>query len=417
MSLIKNLKVGLLFSSVGFLAACAEETAQTAPQPPQAPVVSVAPVIYERLTEWDEFTGRLESPESVELRPRVSGYIESVAFKEGSIVQAGKPLFYIDSKPFEAEIKRLEADMIGAQSQLKLAEINYNRARTLTSKNTLSKETRDNRFSEMEQAKANVQSLSAALDLAKLNLSYTQVVAPITGRVSRAEITTGNYVTAGQSVLTSIVSINPIYAYFDADEQTYLKYVKLAKQGTRPSSRDVKNPVYMALANEQGYSHEGYIDFVDNQVNPATGTIRGRAVFNNHEGTFIPGLFARIKLVGSATYAGILVDDKAIGTDLNRKFVLVLDEKNNVQYREVTLGEKLNGLRIIKSGLTSDDRIVVKGLQRVRPGSAVSPEFVSMADSKTISELHALQQRVDSNMSTTFTEQQAYLPSEEVNAL
>ncbi len=415
MSLMNSFKAGVLLSSIGLLSACSDNNAQAQQQQPQAPTVSVAPVIYERLTEWDEFTGRLESPESVELRPRVSGYIESVAFEEGSIVEAGKPLFFIDSRPFEAEIKRLDADLTGAKSQLKLAKISYERADTLTSRNTLSKEIFDNRFAELEQAKARVQSVVAALDLAKLNLSYTRVEAPITGRVSRAKITSGNYVSAGQSVLTSIVSIDRVYAYFDADEQTYLKYVQLAKEGARPSSRDVKNPVYMALANESNYPHEGYIDFVDNQVNPSTGTIRGRAVFQNNEGAFIPGLFARIKLVGSATYEGILIDDKAIGTDLNSKFVLVLDENNTVQYRPITLGEKLNGMRIVKSGLNAEDKIVVKGLQRVRPGTPVSPEFVPMVEQKTLDELHALQERIDDSLSRVRFEQHAYNASDSVN--
>lgn len=395
MTLIKNIKTSLLLSSLGLLIACGEVAEPQVQAQAQAPVVSVAPVIHERLTEWDEFTGRLQAPESVELRPRVSGYIDKVAFEEGAIVEAGTPLFFIDRRPFEAEVKRLNAELTGVKSRLKLAQISYQRADTLSAKNTLSKEIFDNRFAELEQAKASVQSVSAALDLAKLNLSYTHVEAPITGRVSSAGITAGNYVSAGQSVLTTIVSTDRVYAYFNTDEQTYLKYVKLAKEGTRPSSRDVKNPVFMALANESDYPHEGFIDFIDNQVNPATGTIRARAVFSNEDGAFVPGLFARIKLVGSSSYEGILIDDKAIGTDLNNKFVLVLDENNTVQYRPVTMGEKLNGLRIIKSGLNAEDQIVVKGLQRVRPGTPVAPEFVDMVDKDTLTELHALQQRVD----------------------
>lgn len=395
MTLIKNIKTSLLLSSLGLLIACGEVAEPQVQAQAQAPVVSVAPVIHERLTEWDEFTGRLQAPESVELRPRVSGYIDKVAFEEGAIVEAGTPLFFIDRRPFEAEVKRLNAELTGVKSRLKLAQISYQRADTLSAKNTLSKEIFDNRFAELEQAKASVQSVSAALDLAKLNLSYTHVEAPITGRVSSAGITAGNYVSAGQSVLTTIVSTDRVYAYFNTDEQTYLKYVKLAKEGTRPSSRDVKNPVFMALANESDYPHEGFIDFIDNQVNPATGTIRARAVFSNEDGAFVPGLFARIKLVGSSSYEGILIDDKAIGTDLNNKFVLVLDENNTVQYRQVTMGEKLNGLRIIKSGLNAEDQIVVKGLQRVRPGTPVAPEFVDMVDKDTLTELHALQQRVD----------------------
>ena len=390
--------MGLLITIVSVLAACGDSTETQVQPSAQLPVVTVAPVVYERLTEWDEFTGRLESPESVELRPRVSGYIESVAFKEGALVEAGAPLFYIDSRPFEAEVKRLNAELMGVKSRLKLAEISHQRADTLSAKNTLSKEIYDQRFAELEQAKASVQSVSAALELAKLKLSYTQVKAPITGRVSKAEITAGNYVSAGQSILTSIVSTDRVYAYFNTDEQTYLKYIKLAREGSRPSSRETSNPALMALANESTYPHEGHIDFIDNQVNPATGTIRGRAVFTNTEGAFVPGLFARIKLVGSSTYEGVLIDDKAIGTDLNNKFVLVLDENNTVQYRPVTMGEKLNGLRIIKSGLSKNDQIVVKGLQRVRPGATVAPEFAEMVGPDTLAELQALQQRLDNRL-------------------
>lgn len=417
MTLLKNIKASLLLSGLGLLVACGEVSEPQVQAQPQAPVVSVAPVIYERLTEWDEFTGRLQAPESVDLRPRVSGYIEKVAFEEGAIVEAGTPLFFIDRRPFEAEVKRLNAELKGVKSRLKLAQISYQRADTLSAKNTLSKEVFDNRFAELEQAKASVQSVSAALDLAKLNLGYTHVEAPITGRVSSAGITAGNYVSAGQSILTTIVSTDRVYAYFNTDEQTYLKYVKLAKEGTRPSSRDVKNPVFMALANESDYPHEGFIDFIDNQVNPATGTIRARAVFSNEDGAFVPGLFARIKLVGSSSYEGVLIDDKAIGTDLNNKFVLVLDESNTVQYRPVTMGEKLNGLRIIKSGLNAEDQIVVKGLQRVRPGTPVSPEFVEMADKDKLTELHALQLRVDAILDRPSLAQHTHSTIDNDNAL
>jgi multidrug efflux system membrane fusion protein len=361
-------------------------------------MVSVATVIHQRITEWDEFTGRLSAPESVALRPRVSGFIESVTFVEGSLVKAGDPLFIIDPRSFKAEVRRLQAELADASSQLTLAQSSYQRANKLTSNNAISVEVFDNRAAEFEQAKARKRSVGAALEIARLNLGYTTVTAPISGRVSRAEITAGNLVTSGQSLLTSIVSVNRVYAYFDADEQTYLKYLKLAKAGTRPSSRDVRNPVYLSLANESDFPHEGYIDFVDNQVNPATGTIRGRAVFDNPDGQFIPGLFARIRLIGSASYDGILIDDKAIGTDLSNKFVLVLDENNVAQYRAVTLGEKLNGLRIIKSGLAATETIVVNGLQRVRPGSAVTPETVEMANQASLDKLSALQQRVDASM-------------------
>lgn len=397
MQLNRTFKVGLLISGLSLLSACGTEPGA---QPPQqmAPAVSVAEVVHQRITEWDEFTGRLEAPESVSLRPRISGYIESIGFTEGAIVKAGQPLFYIDDRSFKAEVRRLEAELADATSRLTLAKSSYVRATELTEKNAISDEIFDSRVAELEQAKARLRSTSAALEIAKLNLSYTKVTAPITGRVSRALITAGNLVNAGQTELTSIVSANKVYAYFDADEQTYLKYMTLAKEGTRPSSREVKNPVYMGLANESDFPHEGYIDFIDNQVNPATGTIRGRAVFENTEGKFIPGLFTRIKLVGSATYDGILIDDKAVSTDLGNKYVLVLDGENKVQYRAITLGEKLNGLRIVKSGLVAGDSIVVNGLQRVRPGAQVAPEVVPMAQGDELKNLQAQQQRVDNSL-------------------
>ncbi len=397
MGLRRTFKAGIFLSSLSLLIACGDDA--PAQHQMQAPAVSVAQVINQRITEWDEFTGRLEAPQSVSLRPRVSGYIESIAFKEGSIVEKGQALFYIDSRSFKADVKRLEADLADVSSQLKLAKSSFKRANELTANNAISVEVFDNRSAELEQAKARLRSTKAALEIAKLNLGYTQVKAPITGRVSRALITSGNLVSAGETLLTTLVSVDKAYAYFDADEQTYLKYMQLAKAGTRPSSREVKNPVYMALANDSGFPHEGYIDFVDNQVNPNTGTIRGRAVFENSQGQFIPGLFTRIKLIGSASYDGILIDDAAVNTDLNNKYVLVLAEDNKVQYRAVTLGEKLNGLRIIKSGLSPEDSIVVKGLQRVRPGSQVAPTTIQMAKQDTLDKLHAQQQRVDSSLS------------------
>lgn len=393
MELNRLFKASLLLGSLSLLSACGDET-QIQSAPPAANV-SVAPVIHQRITEWDEFTGRLEAPESVSLRPRISGFIDSIAFKEGSLVNAGDVLFNIDSRPFNAEVRRLTAELEEAKSRLNLAKSSYKRANELSSKNAISIETFDSRAADLEQANARLRSVTAALEVAKLNLGYTKITAPISGRVSRAMITKGNLVAAGNTLLTTIVSVDKVYAYFDADEKTFLKYMQLAKDGTRPSSRDGKNPVYMSLANEADYPHEGYIDFIDNQVNPTTGTIRGRAVFDNNQGDFIPGLFARIKLIGSAPYEGILINDKAINTDLKNKFVLVLDKDNNVQYRAIEMGEKLNGLRIIKSGLSPNESIVVNGLQRVRPGSPTTPTVVPMTDQATLDLLQAQQSRVD----------------------
>lgn len=393
MNIKTSLYALLIATIIGLLSGCGSEPQET--QMPAAPAVSVAEVVSEKLTEWDEFTGRIQAPDSVQLRPRVSGYIDFTAFEEGAFVEQDQPLFFIDNRPFKAEVKRLKADLIDAKSQLELATREYVRAQGLIKKNAISEELLDTRLAREQQAKARVESVTASLEIAKLNLSYTRVTAPISGRVSNALITKGNYVTAGQSILTTIVSTEEVYAYFDADEQTYLKYAELARKGERPSSRDTRNPVYMGLASDADFPYQGVIDFVDNRVNETTGTIRGRAIFDNQDGTLIPGLFARIKLVGSASFQGILIDDKAIGTDLTNKFVLVLDENSTVNYRPVVLGEKVNGLRIIKSGLEQGEKIVVNGLQRVRPGTPVTPNLVEMTSAQNIADIQSRQLRID----------------------
>lgn len=386
----------LLLSS--FLVACdsgdtssPQQSQQSAPPPP---TVSVAAVIDQPLNEWDEFTGRLQAPENVELRPQISGVIDAIHFQEGALVKAGDLLFAVDDRALTAEVNRLKAELISAKSRFSLAKSEYQRAKKLSQQNAISDEFVDEREAEFQQASSRINAVSAALALANVNLGYSQVTAPIDGRISSALVTKGNYITAGQTVLTRIVSTGKVYAYFNADEQTYLRYAKLARAGQRPSSRDHQTPVYMALANDQSYPHEGYIDFVDNQVDASTGTIRARAVFDNSNDVFIPGLFARLKLMGSATYDGILIDSKAIGTDLNNKFVLVLDQDNVVQYRSVIVGETVAGLRIVKKGLQAGDQIVVNGLQRVRPGTPVTPEIVDMASAEVRKQLSDLQERV-----------------------
>ena len=360
-----------------------------------APSVSVAQVINERITEWDEFTGRLQAPQTVDLRPRVSGYIEKVTFAEGALVSAGDVLFEIDNKLFAAEVMRFKADLDDAESQAKLAQSEMARAKRLKAKNAISQELLDNRVASHQRAAAVVQSRKAALVEAQLNLDYTRVKAPISGRVSLAIITKGNYVTAGQSQLTTLVSTDKIYAYFDADEQTYLKYNQLARNGNRPDSRENKSPVLMGLVGDNDFPYAGHIDFLDNQVNQQTGTIRGRAVFENTDGRFTSGLFARIKVAGSASYSTIMIDDKAIGTDLNNKFVWVMGEGNEVERRSVTLGKKHNGLRVITDGLQPTDTIIISGVQRVSPGALVNPNTVKMADEKVLAKIHRQQHRVD----------------------
>ena len=359
------------------LAACsnpeaAEETA--APAPPQ---VSVAQVVHERITEWDEFTGRLQAPQTVQLIPRVSGYIEEVHFNEGALVDKGDLLVQIDPKPFATEVARLKAELQSAQSAAVQAEKEYRRAEKLSSQRAISAELLDSRLARKQQTAATVASVEAALERAELDLSYTRITAPISGRVSYAQVTAGNFVSAGQSQITSLVSTEKMYAYFDVDEQSYLKYARLAETGKRADTRDsTSNPVYMALANDSNYQYVGRVDFVDNRIDAQTGTIRIRASFPNEDNDLLPGLFARIRLVGSDSYEGILIDEKAVGTDLNNKFVLVVNSNNELEYRAIELGEKVNGLRIVTEGLTPTDKIVVNGLQRVRANMQVDPQLV-----------------------------------------
>ncbi|MGH8439660.1 MAG: multidrug efflux RND transporter periplasmic adaptor subunit MexE [Pseudomonas sp.] len=390
---LKPLRYPLALLAVLVMSACGRTP--EAVQVPAAAKVSVAKVLEQPINEWDEFTGRLEAPETVEVRPRVSGQIDQVAFTEGAQVKQGDLLFQIDPRPFQAEVRRLEAQLQQARATAIRSENEARRGERLRSSNAISAELAESRSSAAAEARAGVAAIQAQLDLARLNLSFTRVTAPISGRVSRAQFTAGNIVSADVTPLTSVVSTDKVYAYFDADERVYLKYTQLARNGQRGQS----TPVYLGLSNETGNPHLGQMNFVDNQVNPKTGTIRGRAVFDNSDGQFTPGLYARLKLVGSATYSAVLINDEAVGTDLGKKFVLVMDKDkdNKAAYRAVELGPKLEGLRIVRSGLSKDDRIVVKGLQRVRPGSPVDPQDTPMASDATIAALAQQRQALEAS--------------------
>jgi RND family efflux transporter MFP subunit len=340
--------------------------------------------------EWDEFTGRLEAVDAVEIKPRVSGYIQRVTFPEGKEVHKGEILFEIDPRPYQADLDRAQAQLEQARTGKDLATREVERARKLVDAQAISREEFDSRTSAESQGVAEVRAAEAAVETAKLNLGWTKVRSPIAGRVSNAMVTQGNLVQSGSdpTLLTTVVSLDPIYVYFEGDEQTYLKYNQLARAGTRPSSRDVRNPIYMGLANEAGsFPHKGYVDFVDNRVNPQTGTIRARGVFSNKDRIFTPGLFAHLKLVGSGTYSAILVQDRAVGTDQDKKFVLVLKPDTTVEYRTVELGRTIEGLRVIDSGLKAGERVVVNGLQRVRPGMKVKATEEPMAADSVLAKL------------------------------
>lgn len=375
------------------LAACARNEAATAQlQPMAAPQVSVAEVVRKPIAEFDEFTGRIVAVERVEIRPRVSGYIASVNFKEGSEVRQGDVLFVIDQRPYVAELKHAQAELARATTARTLAQSERERAIKLLNLRAISQEEFDTRASGSEQADANVQAAQAAVDTAQLNLTFTEVRAPISGLVGRAEVTAGNLVGSGQTSLTTLVSVDSVYAEFQGDERVYLKYAAQArnaisdpkgdaKNGKRDATNDLRNtdnPVWVGLADEDGYPHQGRLVFLDNALDPATGTIRVRARLDNSERRFTPGLFARIKVVGGAPYDALLIRDSAVGTDQNVKYAFVVGAENKIDYRALKLGPLIDGMRVVREGLQPGETIVVNGLQRVRPGATIDPQRVAM---------------------------------------
>ncbi|HEX7830986.1 MAG TPA: efflux RND transporter periplasmic adaptor subunit [Thermoanaerobaculia bacterium] len=364
----------VILLSAGVLSACARTDAQEANTPPP-PAVTVAPVLARDITEWDEFTGRLEAVQVVAVRPRVSGYVSAVRFDEGAIVHRGDLLFEIDPRPFQTEVDRLRAELDRTKATVDRAKNEVQRADNLAADNAMSPEERGRRVGFARESEAQVAAVEAALRAAELNLEFTRVTSPIDGRVSRAIVTQGNLVSSGPgeaTLLTTVVSMNPIYATFEADEQTYLKYGDVARRAGLP--------IRMALANDNDFPREGKMDFLDNQVNPATGTIRGRAVFDNNDRGLTPGLFVRLRLPGTGKFRGLLIQDRAVGTDLDKRFVYVV-QNGKVEYREVELGPIVDGLRVVRSGLEAGEVVVINGLQRVRPGAPVTPQQVAMDQS------------------------------------
>ena len=367
--------IGIIVGSVVF-AACSKPV----PQRPPAEV-TVAPAIAKQVADQDEFTGHFEPVDAVEIRPRVSGFVQRVTFTEGAIVRRGDPLFYIDARPYQADVSRAEAELERARTRAQLAQGEHERAQKLVATQAISREELDARSSSKAESDAAIRAAEAALETAKLNLEWTVVRAPITGRVSRAAVTPGNLVQAGPpsaTLLTTIVSLDPIYVYFDSDEQAYLKYVNAMR------GRASELPVYVGLTSETGFPHKGKLDFVDNRLDPGAGTIRIRAVVPNPTQLFVPGLFARVRLEGTERRAVTLIQDQAIGTDQDRKFVLVLKPDSSVEYRPVTLGRLVDGLRVVNSGLTPGEDIVINGLLRVRPGMKVLAKRSTMSDSATL---------------------------------
>ncbi|AZC31781.1 Multidrug efflux system, membrane fusion component MexE [Pseudomonas chlororaphis subsp. piscium] len=387
-----SIKHALALVAVSTLSACGQsEQGATAEQSP--PVVSVADVVVQPLADWDEFSGRLQAPESVELRPRVSGHIDRVLFRDGSLVKKGDLLFQIDPRPFQAEVDRLDAQLQQARARQTRAASEAQRGEKLRANQAISAELADARKTAYQEASSAVAATRAQLEAARLNLSFTRITAPIDGRISRAQVTAGNLVNEGATLLTTIVGTKELHAYFDIDEATYLKQVRRI-----PSEKALAHsrvPVHLALSTDERPAYEGRLDFLDNQVNPRTGTLQARAVVDNGANELTPGLYVRLQLPASDLYPATLVRDEAIGTDLGNRFVLVLGKDAVVSYRAVRLGPKVEGLRVIREGLQEGERILVNGLQRARPGARVTPEQVAMATDEVLARLTRLNTSIE----------------------
>ena len=356
------------------LTGCDNKPAAGSAPPP--PTVTVAHPFQKSITEWDEYTGRFTALETVEIRARVSGFIDSVHFQEGQIVKKDDLLFVIDQRPYQIAVEQAKADIERAQAKLDIATQDVNRATPLIQNQTLTEREFDTRKSAQRDAAGQLANANAALKQAQLNLEWTEVRAPIAGRISDKRVDAGNLISGGQTgatLLSVIVSIDPIHFVFDGSEADFLHYLRLAAAGTRPSSRDAPNPVAVRLADETEFTHQGRMDFVDNAINPKTGTIRARAVFDNKDGFLTPGFFGRLRLFGG-THDALLIPDGAIASDQASKIVFTVADDGTVGTKRVELGPFIDGLRVVRSGLAPTDRIVIDGLPRARPGQKVKAE-------------------------------------------
>ncbi len=379
---MKALALLLGIVSTLLLVGCNEEPSATAKasQPPPPPV-TVANPLKKRITEWDEFTGRFEAVETVDVRARVSGFLESIHFRDGQIVKKGELLFTIDKRPFEIAVEQAKAQVDQAQAQLDLANSDVERARPLLERRTITGREFESREATARGALASLSEARAQLKNAELNLEWTEVDSPITGRISDTPIDVGNLISGGQNgatVLTRIVSLDPIHFEFEGSEADYLKYTRLARSGQRPSSRDSANPVAVRLIDEHNFDHRGKMDFVDNAIDPRSGTIKGRAIFENKDTLLLPGMFGRMRLFGG-DFDAILIPDDAIASDQARKIVMSVTPDGEVTPKVVTLGPMVFGLRVVRTGLSENDQIIISGMQRARPGQKVKPEAGEIA--------------------------------------
>jgi len=372
---LKRLLTVAAFAAVSLIVGdCSKSTANKGAPPLP---VNVVTVVEKEVNEWDEFTGRLDPVESVDIRPRVSGYITEIHFEAGAIVKKGDLLYVIDPRPYQADFDRAKAEVDRMDAQLKLAQIELNRSKELRDKNTISASEFDQKAATFQGSAAAKSSAEAAKNSAALNLEFTQVKSPIDGRVSDQRITVGNLVQPGagpESVLTTVVSVDPIYAKVDADENAVLKYVKLSEEGKRVSARTAKIPAWVELGNETDFPHEGYVDFVDNRLDPGTGTIRARVVLKNWNPNFItPGFFARVRVAGATPYRAALVADKVISSQQGLKYAFVVKPDSTVERRNLETGSLFEGKRIVKSGLKDGEKVVSTRLQLLQAGMKVTP--------------------------------------------
>lgn len=365
---------GLLLSGIAVFRVNAG-VARDAPVPTAAPAVAVdvATVESQTITDWHDYSGRLEAVDQVVIRPLVTGTLTAVHFTDGSLVEKGDVLFTIDPRPYQAAVDHARALVAAAQARVAYTASDLARGGRLLASNAIAKRDYEEKRNASRGAAADFQAAKATLESALLDLEHTRILAPISGRVSRAEVTPGNVVAAGAASvpLTSLVSVSRIYASFDVDEQSFLKFVNPAKGAGSKNA-----PVFLGLANEDNYPRSGKLASVDNRMDTSSGTIRVRAVFDNADGSLVPGLYARIRLGGGAPHDAVLIDEKAIGTDQNKRFVVVVDDDNKTAYREVGLGASRNGWSVVETGLKAGERIVVNGLQRIRPGDVVTPKPV-----------------------------------------
>lgn len=346
--------------------------------PPPA-AVSVAQVVSRPIVDWDEFTGRIEAVDRIEIRPRVSGYLDGVHFEEGAMVEKGDLLFTIDPREYQAEVNSAEANLARIDTRIRLARSEVARTEKLVAARAASAEELEQKQADLEQGIADRRAAEAALEQAELDLEFASIHAPIDGRIGAALIKPGNLVQADTTMLTTLVSMDPVYVSFRGDEQIYLKYQGLDRAGVRPSSRDSRNPVLVGLAAEDGFPHRGEMVFVDNQVEPSTGTIQGKALLDNPDGVFTPGLFARVRLLGSGEYDALLIHDRAVMTDQDRKYVYVVGANGEAVRKDVLLGREHDGLRVVLEGLESTDRVVVNGVRKIFfPGAPLAPDVVPM---------------------------------------